>query len=664
LGDGAGGFINSRTDDFYAWGTHIVNADTGRWLNLAQYEGLYSFFQQPASPMRSFPMVMDFNNDGVPDLVSGSSDGYFHLFMGVTAPSETQRWEVRSAGKLVGADGEPLNVGGFSAPAIIRQDAYTLLTEPEIELRRTPIAFEDWVTSLFVSGSESGALYFFRWGELLHRAEPPAGMTFSAPGAFRDAHSILVGFADGSVWLYDYEHDYWFHIVDTGERYIAPTPTGEWSFIAGTADGDILEFHSNGWEEFYVRGEPFGGVTHVNHKARAGINTGNNVTPALVDINGDGIPDLVWGLLEYGTFAVAMSDSAFPYREILEAELARLEQMHVPVNLHAFTHIAALREDERAMLQAEISAMEALGIPMPMGTNQHTWQVSWLSPRQTLELQTELGFLWNFGFRPANAPVNPTYRTEYALVSPFFFEHNGAQMLLTTAAFMYDWPTMFAGNMRHGLPITIYAQVGPRAVNDHDALRDFAERVGAAQLYGMYNFMCETGLARSIYAAAATEVRVTRRIGDMALDLARRIIGVAPVYEMRIELLTPAEEWRESPLYCSLFAGSVGVRLTTGGSARLYAETDAPAWHRDGRALYMSLANGRTNIRTIHVPEAPNFQIHAINAPARITENSGEITIEFLTPGLQQVMLRRGDELERITHTGDRITKVVGRDHR
>ncbi|MCL2227204.1 MAG: WD40 repeat domain-containing protein [Oscillospiraceae bacterium] len=658
-----GSFQNDRADDFYAWGTHIVH--DGRWLNLARSDSRLSFFDDPQEATRSFPSVIDFNGDGIPDLISGSSDGFFHVFEGV---SMEPRWTVEARGLLLGPDGEPLSTGAFSAPSF----------------RRDPMRRD-----IMVSGSYSGNVYIWEWhgglqtGDLLMVIPPPEGETLSAPDISEYAHYLTVGFASGNIYIYEYlllDLVPPYRIIETGEKNAAPRAfdaSGS-ELVVGTHNGDILHYirvtHDFGedWERRgNLRQNAYAGPD--NFKGIDGINTGNNVTPLLADLNGDGHLDLVWGLLEYGGFSVSMTDDLFPYRAELIAALKSLEGMFVPINLHSFTHNYKTLEDERLMLEAELAALRAYGIESPTGVNQHTWWTSAQSHGQTLFLQLEKGFLWNLGFRPSNSPANPSYRAEFGIISPFYLHgENGRRMLLYNANYLHDG---FWAPARYDFPITIYSNPWRGALYNHQALEDFIFRIRDAQEAHLFNFVTETQLVKTVAAAMATDVRIYMRPMDILSDFLRRAMGRTPRFD---RFLVTEHSDASAPLFEETYANSIGVRIELCSTLRPFLDTDSPVRFATGNIFYLTLAGGGnrgTRIWTRYQNVSPATHLMAVNLPAEIVRDGNMITVEFLEDGLQQIFLysESGVDIQneafevrsvsqriyRISKTGDRGTLEI-----
>jgi hypothetical protein len=616
LSYGDGTFENDPTDDYYAWGSHIVMND--RWLNLAKSDTAVSYFINPEEPTRSYPAVLDFNGDGVPDLISGSSDGYFHVFGGV---SLSPRWTVEPLGKLRGLDGTPLSVGAFSAPAISG--------------------------NFFISGSESGHIYVWNWTHSLTLdpepvmvIPPPPGETLSAPDIV-GSYDIIAGYASGAIYYYDRAAGYTPRLLmDSGWKNAAPRMDSGGNLIIGTHNGDILQYtYQNG--AYHPAGPLKVCGSPVNFKGTTGFNSGSNVTPVFYDLNGDGHPDLIWGLLEYGNFSVSITDELFPYRAELTAALETLEAMHVPVILHNYTHRHKSINDERVVLAAELAAFSDYGLGRPAGVNQHTW---FTSPH-TLRLQLENGFHWNSGFRPYNSPANPADFAEYGMITPFYLHGDGRQMLLCNANLRGGFLTP----ARYDLPVTLFRHTEYAAIENPGSVENYLKSIGETQQSLLYNFVTEPQLFKSIAAVMAADVRVTRRPADMLADLFRRAAGRTPRLDLRLSV---QHKDTTAPLYDKRYADSIGVRVELGGKARPYLDSDALVRHQNN----LSLAGGPVRIWTRHEQVTPPVRLAAVNLPAKISQKRGEIKIEFLEDGLQQAFIYAGGEIIKHSYTGSRRT--------
>ncbi|MCL2227198.1 MAG: stalk domain-containing protein [Oscillospiraceae bacterium] len=656
LGNSDGSFQNDRTTDFYSWGTNIVY--NGRWLNLAPAEQLLSFSAEPQEATRSFPAVVDFSGDGIKDLISGSSDGYFHVFR---SASVQPRWVVNSEGPLTDRNGSPMSVGAFSAPTF---------------------HVNEMGGGFMVSGSYDGRLHIWDWygglsfGDEPTVISPPPGETLSAPDIVDfngdGVLDIIVGFASGNIYLLDGASGFTpQRLLETGFENAAPraidlTGDGLLDLVVGTHLGDLRKFYNlGGIFEFGGSLQERYGAGAINFRNPDGINSGNNITPLFVDLDGDGVLDLVWGLLEYGRFAVALDDEFFPYREKLLETLRTLEEMFVPVILHSYTHIYKSIEDERASLEAELGAFRAFGINLPTGVNQHTFRTSNLSHGQTLYLQAELGFLWNSGFRPSNSPASPSQNTEYAIITPFYFTgENGHRMLLYNANFLYD---RFAASIRYNLPITIYRHTWRQALYDLPSLEDFIFQTRNIQEAALYNFVTELQMFKSIAAAKATDVRVYARPADLALESLRQAVGL-PVRLDRFLVIEHTDQ--SAPLFDEVYADSVGVRIELGHMAHPHLDTDSPVRWANGNAFYLTLSGGGsqgTHIWTRPRGLMPRTHLVAVNLPAEIEGGNGVFTVEFLEDGLQQIFVHsayaiafegEGFELRRVSDRVSRLSKT------
>ena len=614
------GFENDRTRNFYSWGEHIIKDDA--WLNLRQINTDASFFLDSDLDARSYPAVLDYDRDGVFDIVSGSSDGFFHVFRGKTL---TPRWEVKEMGLLRYANGAPVSVGAFSAPVFSEE------------------------AGLFISGAQNGSIYVWNWrgrlniGNLITVIPPPSGGLLSAPDIFYSNGSvyIIAGYSNGDVYLFEERTGFApILLVRTGIRNASPRViNSDFDLIIGGYNGDIIRFNNQDGQYYeagaLLEGE---GLGAINFKNTPGINSGNNITPLLIDINGDGILDLVWGLLEYGGFAVALSDPLFPYREELAATLELLSELHVPVLLHSYTHNFKSEEDESAQIKAELDALIALGVPAPLGVNQHTWRTSGISHAQTLRLQLEHGFLWNSGFAPSNSPADPAAFLEFGMLTPFYLSDGENKMLIYNSNYLYN---NFRTYARYDMPVSIYKHVWRDALFNQAGLELFLRETRAFQEANLYNFVTEEQMFRAMAAAMATEVRVLARPIDLFLEAINALENNTQI-NTRFLVIEHADE--NAPLFNANFANSVGVLFKTNSDF----ETDSPVLSVSERGTYMSLASlNKDGVKIIMgaKPKERDFNILSVNLPAQIKISENEVSVLFLENGLQQIFIRSVFEL-------------------
>lgn len=117
LNDNGSYYMDVR-ENAYSSGTHVVEGDD--YLALYEAENTGSYFVDNYDFMQmAYPCVDDFNNDGTADIVSGSSDGKFYYFVG---DSFNKEWKVADRQMLTDIDGYDLSIGSYSAPCMIDYD--------------------------------------------------------------------------------------------------------------------------------------------------------------------------------------------------------------------------------------------------------------------------------------------------------------------------------------------------------------------------------------------------------------------------------------------------------------------------------------------------------------------------------------------------------------
>lgn len=107
-----GAFAMDPYENAYSSGTHFVSSK--KWLSLAYDDNTISYFlESPDYTKRAYPCPVDFNGDGVMDLICGSSDGVLYYYEGYGMKTN---YELSASTVFTNGEGDPISVGEYSSP--------------------------------------------------------------------------------------------------------------------------------------------------------------------------------------------------------------------------------------------------------------------------------------------------------------------------------------------------------------------------------------------------------------------------------------------------------------------------------------------------------------------------------------------------------------------
>lgn len=612
-GRGPMDFSGSPLDDSYAPGRHAVV--DGKWLNLVHDPENFSYFKDTELPYRAYPYVYDYNNDGVPDLLCGSSDGYFYAYRGISTGED---WMLDKPEKLKGADGNPLAVSGYSAPVLADVNG-------------------DAVPDL-ISGCEDGNVYVFEADSggaflpaRLLQSSPKPGLKLSAPDF--DAR-LLCGYDSGEIYEFpevrigaqNLPADGASGAVlvgDVGEfaapRYYDCNGDGQPDIVSGSRLGYLSIFERKSDGGYAAGGYISGGAT--NYKGNDYLKSGSNSVPFFADVNNDGVSDLICGRLEYGEFTVRLDSPYFPYADELKQAVDYAREHYVEILPHDHSHEYKSAQDELVCLTALKDALAKYGIQWEnRGINQHTWYTSGVEePVQTLRVQYGTGLAWNFGFKPPVSDATPGSGSEYRMVLPFYMKNQGEKTMLLFNPAQNEAEDTFKTTVKYDMPISIYNHSEYKVLSEHKTVEQEYAKMGTIARDNLYCFVTEPQMAKLFDAVLRQSVSISKKekrynLSALALDYPTRL----------------RDESYDSALGAKI---EVGQRYKSRPP-----KTDADVWARRGDALYVGLnrpvsiwfdSSGRD---TDHVA--------SVNAPAKITRDGKSVTVSFEQDGLQTVSVR------------------------
>ena len=605
-------------ENAYSSGAHVAAGET--WISQAVIEDGGSYFKDyPEYDLRAYPDVCDLDGDGTLDLLCGSSDGALYFYRG---KGYEERLLTEPAAALTDANGTPLSVSGYSAPVTGDLNGDGILD--------------------ILCGAADGKVYYFRGlGGLAYAAEGAVADTGLGAQVLPDwgdlngdgyadlvcgsnAGQLLVlyGTADG-LPASDFAP---IAVSGVSGSWMSPRiydvgGDGTADLLLGTFDGYIAILRGDGAGGFASDG--FIELDEQNYKGNYNAKFGNNCVPVMADINGDGIDDLVCGSLEYG-LAYPIDSPYFPYREELAEQLSYFKENHIYTGVHFYTSAYSSAEREAYELDKHLESLRSYGVDTDrIGTNQHTWYTSSLSPTQSFLAQWEAGLLWNTGYAAPNDPYPYPQNNAHSIISlPFFLTQDGEWTILlqNCASLLYaddSYPEMSA---RYGMPMCVYYHCDFTAEDSATAEQKIQQVQAFREKYG-YSFVMENQLASAVAAAINLDLSIEQN-GSSGFDITLTGTGGATDF----------------PLYSEAYQNACGVRLSFGEAMRgRDIRTDADIWYWDGDDLCIGLN------RPVRVYEATDeagdeaAHLTLVNLPADVTADENGVSVAFAEGGYMEV---------------------------
>lgn len=623
LNEGSHGELTFPMDEYenaYSSGTHMVS--DGKWISLEVLEKAGSYFiDYPEYDQRAYPFPIDYNKDGFLDIISGSSNGSFYYFQG---EKMGENYETFKSIRLKDSNGKIISVEGYSAPIL------TYINEDEkIDL---------------ISGSSDGNIYWFSGnGDLTFENQGvlvETGMEGQVMPAIGDINGdgiedLIVGSNTKAIKIYHGRDD------DENLRFTLATAIkieglenidGNWlspyivdinedginDLVVGTFQGYIGRFIGNG-ASFKFHSYMEG--TEKNYKGNMNLKFGNNCVPTFSDINGDGKTDLIVGSLEYG-LAYPIDSIYFPYKDNLAQQIQFMKDKGYYAGVHFYTHVGASNRYEAEELAMHIAALEQYGINLsdPIGFNQHTWHTSAENVTQSLENGFEAGLLWCSGFKPSRSSAIPERSAETAINIPFLFgeDSQSRPLVFNTSTMLYDNKGWGDISAKHDLPVSLYYHCDFAYERLEKTQEDVLKAGEFANKYD-YNFVTEEQYAKAIAASYNTKLSVT--------------IDNTDEKEQKITL-TPKIKDKSIPLYDEDFQKATGVKVVLGEKykGKIFSTT-SPVWYQNDEIIYMGV--GEKTI--ISEEKAKEFHLNRANLPVQVIYSENGAQVKFLKGGMMQL---------------------------
>ncbi len=607
-------------ENAYSSGTHIVVDDSGYLkYNFLENGGSY-FADYPENKMTAYPAVGDYNGDGVPDVISGSSDGFLYYNEGVSF--KDGEWRVKGAMKLSDNSGNVLQTNLYSAPAAFDMNGAGGMDLAVGSADGNVIWLSGWGGSTF--GYEGNLIE----NTGLNHAMPAIG-DIDGDGT----EDMVIGSIDGAVQVYKGERkDGRLSFTRDAEKekafaglegFAAPGITdidgdGKNDVLIGSFDGYIDIFLGNGLEH--------GGklkTNEMNYKGNDNLKVGNNCVPLFYDLNGDGQKDLVAGSLEYGV-AMPIDSPYYADRDKLQEQINYMKDNYFYAGLHFYTNSFASPEREKTEIELHKKALKSYGLDVScVGSNQHTWHTSTRDNGQTFHSLKDNGIMWSSGFIYSDSYVYPESSAESTLANTFFLDYkNRSMMMLGTNTLLNS--DFGDAALKYDLPISIYYHCD-FAYKDPNAARETVERVQKYVSDNDYAFVREDQLMKAAAASYNAKVRVKNDDG-------------------KIEISQKASK-KGFGLYNKNYQKAVGVKIEFAEGVK--AEDfliDANVWRRDGNSVYVGL-DKKVVLTKGEAEKKPHITKINIPAKVKLTEDGAEV--DFKDDGLMQVFVNGEAEADK-----------------
>ncbi|RAV10789.1 FG-GAP repeat domain-containing protein [Paenibacillus contaminans] len=719
-------FIGEFANSFYSSGVKLASGS--RPIKQAPYSAPNDLSSPMTDPYRMYPAFVDLDGDGTADLLAASADGFIYAYRNLGAKDDAYASQPLPEGlaapdafgppeKLLQANGKPLSIGEFGTLA-----AADLNGDGRADLVLGNGAGELYV-SLALGGAEAAAAAsapgkqngfvkaVYAAPQRLMADGKPLAVTANAAPAIGDIDGdgtpdLLVGDSRGAVTLFrgvpgrplDFERG--IAIAQLSAPYAAPALAdmngdGKLELLVGSSDGDVMLFEQRNGS--WLNQGPIAGETK-NMLGSHALVGGHYSVPVVHDVNRDGKPDLVVGQIGFSD-PVTVDDPNFPYAAGLKEFIDYTKTNKIPLYPHVYVHHYVSDEQEKAELALQRESFKKLGIPWVMpGTNQHTWRINNSDRLQTLRNEHEQDIWFNFGFRPSNNRIDPTYTPDYIWGMPFLLADGSLKNPMVVGApavrfaetvskegviAVQGTEDIYRSYTALDMPIDYFEHIEYAAADPlrlKNELLPFVKYMDKLRTEYDYNFMTEPQMAQSYLTALTSKVKVSQSWGLYFLDKLKNLAGKG---EHLTLTLTP--QTGSVPAQAGDYRNALGVAIEPGKryanhplvvDSPVYTSRDAfqretPA-EGDKQMLYAGLT-GPTKLSVSWRKEP--FHIVRVNVPMTIDKQDKGWTIALNGEGMQQIKLYsppdqplaiEGDNLKieenperhtyTVTHYGDKTT--------
>lgn len=614
-------FEGESANSFYSSGVRLEGTDGH--LMFGRHPGYLTLLSYVEFPYRAYPQSIDWNNNGLADLIVGAYDGKLYLVenkgtkeqpvfeekkelnISVSDYAAPVFVDLNSNGQLdllVGdgegavtvfqnegsntfkkqgallVDGSPLKVGGVAAPTV-----------------------GDWngngVVDLLV-GDELGHVYLYKGLK-----DATGNISFSGKEQLRTSEGPMevLGFAAP-------------HIVDWNED-------GKLQLLVGEANGEISIFSKETNSLVRYLGQVEGQTK--NFFGTHSLNHGRNAVPLVVDWNNNGKKDLLTGFLEYGIpYAI---DEKFPHPERFQENVQYAMKKHIPLVPHMYFHEYLNEEQEKREIALHKQAFHNLGLPWDddMGVDHHTWRINKVDPVRTFMNQKESGIWWNFGYNPPNVGSAPRDGVEFLMLVPFLLPtEDGEPFVLYTSApnalnnqeawfqlSKFDTPMPYFEHIEFSMDKG--TDINNKLLNKISFMNQFRDDYN-------YSFMLQEQIARSLLNTFYAEVNV-------------KIDGPS---------LTITPDYSNVPWQVKEYIDTLGVKIELGEKYLGQQVNSNGLFYYEGNdGFYLGLNETLTVTIEDENHMNDNIFIERANGPVEIVKEEKGIKLLLKTRGMQEVRL-------------------------
>ena len=624
-------------ENAYSSGTHAVSGD--RWLQLNTLSDCIGYFSDdPSENYRLFPCLVDYNQDGLLDAFCGSEDGLIYYYEGTGMSGKDGRLSFKEPVIV-----SEVSVSGYSAPQVldINSDGYLDLI----------VGAQDGNVYYF----ESDGYLVFRTADLLIETNingqilPTCG-DMNADGVtdlvFGSDQGVVVAyygtFQNGNISylqdnmrnieiiLPDVEQSFWKSpfLVDYNDDDVM-------DLLIGTYDGYIALY--NGDREGNFDFVEYLSASELNYKGNRNLKFGHYATPVLIDLNDDGLLDLICGYEEYG-MAYPIDCVYFPYRAELQEQMNYAKEHNYYVGMHFLTGNYFSPEREAVELKYHMNALQSYGIDGIIGANQHTWNLSEMTQdSQSFMSMYNVGVLWESGYAPPNTTIaSPFYEKENAIAYPFYLIQDGEQKQLVQNCSILYWtdPVWTDISGKYKMPMLLYYHCD-RIYRGGDDLSNAELAIQVADAFIKkfgYNVVKEDQMMYASAAAYNLDVEVTTDKDKIRI--------------------TPMEKNSTGALYNAIAQGACGVEIQFSNNWVGFVGTDANVWKKKANSLFVGLDD---TIQLYDQILSKGDHIIQVNVPAIIERNENGATLNFKEDGMMQVIVSKDAKTDDLSWT---VTEV------
>lgn len=684
-------FVGEFPNSYYSSGT-LLTSDNNP-LTVSAYPGKNELGMKLDLPYRAYPALIDWNSDGVKDLIVGSADGNLYRYPNTGAGVSTQMVPEGTA-----------HPDGFGArqPFLLangqpfRTEGYASVTAADLN--------GNGLDDLVVGSSDGTVVALLQQSKgafappvaLLSDGQPIRTSPHSAP-AIGDLDGdgtpdLVVGDSTGQVTAYygipgkPLQFGKAVKLFRINAGYAAPAIRDmngdkQADLVVGNSEGDLLVYEQAGGT-WLLKGPILGSTRNqMGTKALVG---GQYSVPLWADLNHDGKEDLIVGQVQYSS-PIPIDDPAFPYKKELQEFLDYARTNKLEIVPHVYVHSFLSSEQEKLELQLQRKSFETLGLPWTKtGTNQHTWRINQVDRLQTLRNENEADIWYNFGFKPSDSPTEPQWGREFLWSFPFLLEDDQLKspMMLYAPGFRFtlspdgakpDTTDIYKSYANLDLPIDYFEHIEYQYDNpDKTAmLTEFVQFFDGLRSDFDYNFMQEPQMARSFMATLKSDIRVERPWLTYAIDTLKTKLGRGQHLSLSVSSNTAGV-----PDLAGEYRDTAGVVFEPGEAyANSPFATDSPVHMKNGDKLYVGLGLRRLTGISVNWGAEP-LHIVRSNVPVEIKDSGTAWTIRLNSAGMQQIKLYgprplqiAGDGLKvekdpkenvyTVTHFGDATTITV-----